>query len=100
MKIQVLTDIETLLNEIMRNSSTTENSLMSDVKADRAYNEGIIDDTILIRRKFNIAGAMTKPSILLEFVEALKNNQLHYGIEQSYNRTIHSPTNEKEKARV
>lgn len=45
LRVQVLTDSETLFNEIIRNASTTEKRLMIDMKAAReAYNNSIIDD--------------------------------------------------------
>lgn len=42
---------------------------MVDLKAAReAYNKFIIDYVKLIRRKFNFADAMTKDSVLREFI--------------------------------
>lgn len=75
LKMQVLTDSETLFNFIISNVPTTEKRLMIDVKAAReAYNEGIIDDVIWILRKYNLADAMKKASIVPELVEELQNN--------------------------
>lgn len=99
--IKVLTVIKTLFNVIIRNGSTTRMRLIIDVKAAReAYDDGIIDDVICIRRNFNLADLMTKTARTPEFVEALHQNQLHYEIEQSVNRKIRSTTNETEKVRV
>lgn len=101
LKLQVLTDSEMLFNVIITDASTTAKRLMIDVKAGReAYNEGIIDDVIWVRRKYNLADAMTKASILPEFVEALEKNKLYYEVEQSINRTIRLPIIRKEKDRV
>lgn len=51
------------------------------------YNDVIIDDSIWIRRKFNLADAMTKPTILPELVELDDTGKLHYEVEQSMKRT-------------
>lgn len=62
---------------------------MVDVKAAReAHNEGIIDDMIWIRRKYNLADAMTESAILPEFITAIEKNQSHYEVEQSVKRSI------------
>lgn len=82
LKIQILTDSETLFYVIVRNASTTERRLMIDVQAAReAYNDGIIDDIIWIERKYNLADAMTEKEVMPEFVEkTLETNKLHYEI--------------------
>lgn len=101
LKIQVLTDNETLFNGIIRKGSTTKEKVMMDVKAEReAYKEWIINKVIWIKRKYNLADTKTKASILPEFLEAWERNQLCYEIEQSVNRKVSLPTNEKEKDRV
>lgn len=64
----------------------------------KAYNEGIIDDIIWLRRKFNIADTMTKLVILSEFFEALYQTNLHSEKEESVNRTILTPKNENKKS--
>lgn len=85
---------DTLFNVIIWNEPATEKRLMIDVKASReAYNEGIISNEICIRREIYLADAMTKSSILPQFVEALNQNQLYYEVEQIINRTIRSSTN-------
>lgn len=100
-RIQALTNSETLFNVIIRNASNREKLLTINVQAAwGSYNEGIIDDVIWIKRKFNLRDAITKEAILLEFVEALDKNKLHYEVEQSVNRMILSPTTEMEKVRV
>ena len=71
---------------------------MIDIKAAReAYNQGIIDDIIWIRRQFNLADAMTKPSILPELVQALETGKLHYEVEQSITRNMSTIEQEKKK---
>lgn len=61
LKTQVRTGIKTVLNSIRLNASTSEKRLMIDMKlASEAYNEGIIDEVILIRIKFNLADTMKK----------------------------------------
>ena len=61
LKIRILTDSDTLFKVVIRNAATTEKRLMIDVKAAReAYNQGIIEDVMWIRRDYNLADAMTK----------------------------------------
>lgn len=89
-KIKWLTDSKILFSVIIRNASSTEKRLIIDVKAAReAYNDGIIDDIIWIRRKYNPGGAMAKAAILSESIAAVKN-QLHFEVEQSVKRPINS----------
>lgn len=65
LKVQVLKDSETLTSVIISKASTTGKRIMIDVKADKeAYNDGIIDNIIRIRRKLNLADVMTKTTIL------------------------------------
>lgn len=72
---------------------------MIDVKDEReAYNEGIIDDVMCIRMKFNLADEMTKTAIVPGFVEAYSKKTLHYDVGKSVSRIIRSHANEKEKA--
>lgn len=101
LKIQVLNDSETLINVIIRNASTTEKRLMLDVKyANEAYNDVIIDGIIWIRRKLNMADAVTKSTILPECFESLDKSQLHYEIEQSVKRKTCLQDKKNEKVRV
>lgn len=98
LKIQILTDSETLFNVIVRNGPTKEKRLMIDGLAAReAYNSGIVDDIVWIRRKYNLGDSMTKLEIMPEFVKAIEANRIHYEIEQSVNRTVRSQSNEKKK---
>lgn len=63
LKIRFLTYMKSLFNLLIINASTT--CLMTNVKAARkVYNEGIVDDFIWIRRKFNLSESMTKAAIL------------------------------------
>lgn len=54
---------------------------MIDVKAAKgAYNDGIIDDIVTMRRKYDVTDAMTKAAHLLEFNKYIEKNKLHYEI--------------------
>lgn len=60
-----MTDSETLFNVIIRNASTKGRRVMIYVKAAReTNNDGIIYDIIWIQKKFNLADAITKSTIL------------------------------------
>lgn len=65
LKIEVLKKSETLFHVTIRNLSTAENRFMIDVKAEReAYRNGIIDDIIWIRRKYNRVADMKNAAVL------------------------------------
>lgn len=56
---------------------------MKDIKAARyAYNDGIIDAIIWVRRKCNPANAMTKHIIVPELFQAVEEGNLHYEVEK------------------
>lgn len=77
-KMPILTDSAILFNDLIWNWNRTEKRLVIDINdAWEPYNYGIIDDIIWIHRKFNLADAMTKPMILLELVQPLKEIKLH-----------------------
>lgn len=102
MKITVLTDSATLFNILIRNSGATEKRLMIDIKASReAYNVGIIDYIIWIRRKYNLADGMTKSAELPELFKSISDGKLYYEIEQSITRvnTEENDTGEEERKR-
>lgn len=56
LKIQILTDSETLFNVIIRNAFTTGRMLMIDTNTEReAYNKGIVNHYIWTGREYNMA---------------------------------------------
>lgn len=72
---------------------------MIEIKAAiEACNDGIIDDIIWIRRKFNLAGVMKKPPILAKLVQVSDESKLHYEMEQSIIWTTTPVEQENEKA--
>lgn len=72
---------------------------MIDIKAEKeAYNDGIIDDIIWIRRKINLADVMTKPTILPKRYKAVDEGKLRYEVEERIKRTIIPAEQEKKKA--
>lgn len=85
-KIKILTyKYEILFNVIIHNASTTESILMIDVKASReAYNDGIVEDSIWIRRSYNLTNVMTKTSILAQLLDVIETGNIEYEIEQSF----------------
>ena len=92
LKIKILTDTETLFNVMIKNANTTEKRLMIDIKAAReAYNEGIIEDIVWIRRQFNLAHAMTKAQINQDLVKALNTRKIKYEVEQCDKREVSKP---------
>lgn len=78
LKIALLSHSATLFNVMTRNAPTTENRFMVGIKAaQEAYNNEITDGIIWIRRTFNLADAMAKPTINAELLEALVPEEVH-----------------------
>lgn len=99
----MLTDSETSFNVIIRNVPTTEKRLMINIKAAReAYNEGIVENIIWIRRNYNLsdalADAMTKSGISTEFLDAIRKVKIHFEVERSITTTKVIGNKEKENA--
>ena len=68
-KIQILTDSETLFNVIVRNGPSKEKRLMIDgLTARESYIKGMIDDIVWLRRKYNLGDAMTELEVMPEFL--------------------------------
>lgn len=74
---------------------------MIDLKGEKEpNNKRIINDIKWIRRKYNLADALTKASALHEFVEGVEKKQSYYEIEMLVNRKVRLPTNGKNGSRV
>lgn len=74
------TESETLFNVITLNRTNTEKVLMIYIKAARvAYDEGIIDDIIWIRRNYNLADAMRKATTSQDFAGNLEKGKYSTG---------------------
>ena len=92
LKIKTLTDSEALFNVMIKNANTTEKRLMIDIKAAReAFNDGIIEHIVWIRRQFNLADSVTKAQINQDLVDALKTGKIKYEVEQSVNTELSKP---------
>lgn len=59
--------------------------------AREAYDDGIIDEVVWIRRKYNLADStcMTKATILQQLVEMMETEKRNYEIERSVHRNIY-----------
>lgn len=80
-KINIITDSETLFDDIILNTSTIERRLMIDIKAAReAYNEVIINDLIWIRMDYNLADTMKKSKVLPQLVAVMKTGKTKYEV--------------------
>lgn len=89
LNIKILTDSEKLFNVIIRNAPTTERRIIIEEKAaGEAYKDGIIDDVIWIRRKYDLANFVTKATILPQLVEMMETRKRTYEIEQSVKISI------------
>lgn len=66
--------------------------------AREAYKDGIIDNMIWIRIKYNLADELTKAAFLPEFINSTEKNQLRNEVEQSVKISINQPSDKKEKA--
>lgn len=101
LKIKMLTSCEALFNAIKRNDFKREKRLIIDVKGAReVYNDGIVDESIRIKRKFSLGDGMSKSEILPELVESIQQNLLYYNVEQSVKYTIDALSEGKEKVRM
>ena len=70
---------------------------MIDVKAAReAYNQGVIEDVMWIRRDYNLADAMTKSNILPQLIKVMETGKIEYEIEQSVQRQLDNPITQGE----
>lgn len=62
-----------------------------------ACNDGIIDDIVLIRRKFNLADDIKNVAIVPEFVTEIQKNSLKSEVEKLAKGSINLSSDDKEK---
>lgn len=78
-KIKLLTYSENLFNVIILNASTTERRLMMGIQeALGAYNQGLIDDVVWVRRLYNLVDAINTAGMFLQLLHMTETGNIHY----------------------
>lgn len=82
LKIKLLAHSEAKFNLIARDVSTKAKILVKGFKDTRyEYNNGIIEDVALSRRKYSLADSMVQGTALPRFIKAIEKSQLHQEVE-------------------